>query len=77
MGIGVGAPPSVDSIGARVHLSAMSDNPDKKLRAGMDRVLETIKAEAKRRGLDVEGKSMEEIKKLLADKAESERRDPE
>ena len=45
----------------------MADDPDKGLREEMDHVLEALRANAKRRGLDVEGKSMEEISKLLLD----------
>ena len=50
----------------------MTDDPDKRIRDEMDRVLGTVKAEAIRRGLDVEGKSMEEIQKLLSDLGKAE-----
>ncbi len=49
----------------------MSDNGDKRILKEIDRVLETMKAEAERRGIDTRGKSMEEIKKLLADQEKS------
>ena len=44
----------------------MGDDFDDRTRRQIDRVLERIKAEAERRGIDTRGKSMEEIQKLLA-----------
>ena len=43
----------------------MSDDDDKRILKEMDRVLEAVKADAERRGIDTRGKSMEEIKELL------------
>ena len=50
----------------------MSDDFEKSTVDKIDSVLESIKAQAERRGLDVEGKSIEEIKKLLAEEWERE-----
>ena len=45
----------------------MSDESDKRIRKAIDRVLERIIAEAKRRGINTEGKSIDEIRKALAE----------
>ena len=50
----------------------MSDDFEKSTVDKIDSVLESIKTQAERRGLDVEGKSIEEIKKLLAEEWEHE-----
>ncbi len=44
----------------------MDDNFEDRTVRKIDRILETIKAEAERRGLDTRGKTLDEIRDLLA-----------
>ncbi len=66
-----GAAATVAISAGTCHIRCMGDDFDDRVRREIDRVLEMCKAEAERRGIDTRGKSLEEIRKLLAELSEA------